>query len=232
MKTKLITALRTTANALEQGTFDYEWNNRARCNCGALFCSLTGRSAAELKRDMPDPMYGGTATWKILVGQHCPITGMPSEGLFREIYGHGLTQSDIVHLEFLSDPKVRERMDNKSKLRWFGFKPKTDHQDPAHVAAYMRAWADLLTEQGAMDVVEPNARSADRNSMTTAHARICRELLLTAGTAGLLLPMYIPTNWTGAPPDEPIDPVAWFGAEPEPERREVDEDEAVTEQDL
>lgn len=41
--------------------------------------------------------------------------------------------------------------------------------------------------------------------------------------------MYIPTNWTGAPPDEPIDPVAWFGAEPEPEpeRREVEEDDAA-----
>lgn len=61
--------------------------------------------------------------------------------------------------------------------------------------------------------------------MTTAHARLCRELLLTAGTANLLLPMYEPAWWTGAPPDEPYDPRALYGAEPEPERREVDEDE-------
>lgn len=44
--------------------------------------------------------------------------------------------------------------------------------------------------------------------------------------------MAVPTNEIGAPPDEPIDPVAWFGAEPEPERREVDEDDAVTAEDL
>lgn len=45
MKTKLITGLRTAANALEQGTFYYTWAQRSSCNCGSLFCALTGKSA-------------------------------------------------------------------------------------------------------------------------------------------------------------------------------------------
>src|ERR1051325_10387581 len=32
---------------------------------------------------------------------------------------------------------------------------KLDYQNKKYVIAYMRAWADLLTEEGAMDVAEP-----------------------------------------------------------------------------
>lgn len=63
--------------------------------------------------------------------------------------------------------------------------------------------------------------------MTTSHDRLCRVILQTAGTANLL--MAVPTNETGAPPDDPIDLDAWFGPGPEPERREPEPDEDLPE---
>jgi hypothetical protein len=175
MKTKLITALRTAATALEDGTFFYKWTKQSCCNCGVLFCALTGKSAAELDDEIPELIEGGNATWKMLVGQHCPITGIPTQKLFRELLSYGLTQKDMVNLEYLSDSKVIARMKQEEPIRkepqaqrkWYQLRApklnaemkkdrdKLDYQNKKYVIAYMRAWADLLTEEGAMDVAEP-----------------------------------------------------------------------------
>lgn len=172
MKTKLITALRTAASAIEAGTFNYRWDRTAQCNCGSLFCALTGKSAAELTVPpalVKEKDYG--PTWTVLVGQYCPITGMPTQALFKELFSYGLTQQDIVNLEYLNDPKVKARMNFHAlvgnepppelpKRKWYQWrKPATAQQklklyynNKHHVAAYMRAWADLLQEEGAQDV--------------------------------------------------------------------------------
>lgn len=181
MKTKLITALRTAATAMEDGTFYYEWHEPSCCNCGSLFCALTGKSAAELQAEIPEAIGEDTsATWENLIGQHCPITGMPTQKLFRELFGYGLTQKDMMNLEYLSDPKVIERVNINesvqevipSRRKWYQLrtpKPtvtiknvrvKLNHENKEHVIAYMRAWADLLTEGGAMDVAAPELQHA------------------------------------------------------------------------
>lgn len=176
MKTKLITALRTTASAIEAGTFNYDWTKLAQCNCGSLFCALTGKSAAELKTKCPPQLSEKhTGTWKQLAGLHCPITGMPTQELFKELLSYGLTPQDIVNLEYLEDPRVKARMNLQklegneppdplppTKRKWYQRlsravvaastpKPKLYYNNKNHVAAYMRAWADLLKEEGAMD---------------------------------------------------------------------------------
>lgn len=172
MKTKLITALRTTATALENGTFDYTWKYTSRCNCGSLFCSLTGKSAAELP--VPQPLSGKGATWQTLVGQHCPITGLPTDKLFKELIGYGLTQQDIVNLEFMRDQKVLARMNIDQLIpppprrKWYQFKKthgrRLNYDNKNHVAAYMRAWADLLTEEGNADVAAAEPTTAEQTT--------------------------------------------------------------------
>jgi hypothetical protein len=168
MNTKLITALRATAKALGESTFHYDWKYPTSCNCGSLFCALTGMSAAELKARKPKPITDATnqATWTTLVGQHCPITGIPHDELFKELFGYGLTQRDVLELEFLSNPKVlaRFKLMEKPKRKWyqrFASLPevvsvKVDFQNKHHVVVYMNAWADLLVEEGKMDVVNNN----------------------------------------------------------------------------
>lgn len=143
MNTKLITALRLTATALEQGTFNYDWKNLQQCNCGALFCALSGRSSAQLSA-VTKPFHlssdGGSGTWTQLVGYWCPITGMTTNKLFVELFGYGLTPLDITELEYLKNPAVLARVGRK-----------LDYRKAADAAAYMRAWAALLAEQGRGD---------------------------------------------------------------------------------
>ncbi len=159
MNTKLITGLRVAANALETGIFYYKWSHPACCNCGVLCCALTGKSAAGLARELPSPL----STWENMIGEHCPITGIPTQTVFRELFAHGLTQRDLIQLEDLSDPKIVARLHLTERRRVprsflplkFGIfgklatvpvKPACDKK--AHVIAYLRAWADLLVEEG------------------------------------------------------------------------------------
>lgn len=166
MNTKLITALRTTAAAIENNTFDYKWERRERCNCGSLFCSLTGRSAAGLSKIIPNSVNGSTrANWTELVGQYCPISGVSEHELFRELMGYGLTPRDMIELDGLYNKEVRSRMKLKTiqpKRRWYQFRAPVpyvediDYENERHVVAYMRAWADLLTERGQLDAPQGN----------------------------------------------------------------------------
>lgn len=171
MKNKLITGLRVAASAIENRTFHYEWREQSSCNCGSLFCALTGKSAVELSHMIPKSIRNTNATWETLAGQHCPITGMPTQKLFRELFGYGLILQDVVNLEYLRDPKVIARMnlsetvreEIQTKRKWYqrempkptaiikNVRVKLDHENKEHVIAYMRAWADLLVEEGALD---------------------------------------------------------------------------------
>lgn len=180
MKNKLITGLRTAANALEAGTFFYCWNNPSNCNCGVLFCALTGKSAAALEAPRPDTIgEEEDGTWETLIGQHCPITGMPTQELFKELFGYGLTQQDMINLEYLRDPEVIARMNLvdhvretvQPRRRWYQLSApapvvrinnvtvRIDYKNKGHVIAYMRAWADLLVARGAEDVAGALAAS-------------------------------------------------------------------------
>ncbi len=176
MKTKLITALRATAHALENGTFAYDWSKRSRCNCGALFCALTGMSATQLREKLPSALPSGRdeMTWGNTIGHYCTITGIPTHDLLKDVMAHGLTHQDIVELENLTNPKVVERMirDNRNglfaavqggHLFWkVSETPDAERANQKHTAAYMRAWADIMTEEGAMDVGAPEAKPVEQ----------------------------------------------------------------------
>lgn len=159
MKTKLITALRTTAKALESRTLYYNWKQPESCNCGALFCALAGVSEAELESRIPD--INAPPNWSTIVGKYCPVSGIPTNELFKELLSHGLTQADIIDLEYLRNPKVCARITSPLITRagstWFKpwtwrNPPRVDYQNKSNAIAYMRAWADLLTQEGAMDI--------------------------------------------------------------------------------
>lgn len=153
MNTKLITALRTAAKALDEETFDYDWSFTSTCNCGSLCCALLGKSAAEMVKLIPKDIHKvGHVTWTNLVGQYCPISGLPANSLFCELVRCGLTPKLIVELENLSNPEILARIRESDLLRlrswWQLGEVVIDCEDRRHVALYMRAWAELLTEQG------------------------------------------------------------------------------------
>ncbi len=121
----------------------------------------------QLERSVPKRIDGSkdNATWTTLIGQHCPITGMPTQKLFKELYSYGLTQRDMIGLEFLNDPAVVSRIKlPPTVIERMWRKPliipqKLDYTNRKHVIAYMRAWADLLVERGSLDSPDSEAKA-------------------------------------------------------------------------
>lgn len=197
MKTKLITALRTAATALENGTFAYDWGRANSCNCGIIASTLLHKSIDSLKPIMP-VMEQDHGSWRETVGRHCPVTGMSENVVLRAMQEAGMSQLDIVQLEDLSNPEVLKRFEvttKQTKTKVVGYRTEvTQHpirrtfmqvlrrspiqhesresqvpiekreevmvpvkvrrDDKSHAIAYMRAWADLLNEQGKQDAPE------------------------------------------------------------------------------
>ncbi len=162
MKTKLITALRTAANALADGIFSYKWTNPYACNCGVLVCSILNKSSAELRQDLLNACMTSEKdhtlnTWKSMLGRHCPITGIPTNVIFRELLNTGLSQKDIINLEELSDGKILSKITmEKTSSAGIG---KWDKVDVRCAILYMRTWADILEEEGKLDVCQKSNKS-------------------------------------------------------------------------
>lgn len=167
MNTKLITALRTAANAVENKTFDYNWSLPSRCNCGVVACALLDKSSVELnamlqKAHINQTKDSNSLTWQERVGIYCPITGVPNDTIFSQLFRFGLTQTDIVELENLSNADVLARLPNKyvkeTRPTFFWqreveVKAKRERSNRDDLVAYLRAWADLLMERDAVDKV-------------------------------------------------------------------------------
>lgn len=160
MRTKLITALRIAANKIESREFDYKWTQPSSCNCGVVACAITSKSAQQMAQflkktwdSLPANLPAGGKTWRLAVGQVCPVTGMPDNEVFRALFEAGLTSKDIVELEFLRNPQVVARMDLHRVVPGTFFRPArrepvaVEYNNRLHAAAYMRAWADLILEQ-------------------------------------------------------------------------------------
>ncbi len=179
MKTKLITALKASAIALDNGTFNYDWHRRESCNCGILASALTGKSLEQLKVELPGE---GRETWGKMIGRHCPITGISENAIFKTLQLAGLTALDLNQLEELSNPKIRNKMFETSNfqetkvvrsgllLRKKKVQVKVpndrvpyDHKCP--VAAYMRAWAEILIEEGREDLPEKSETKTELASV-------------------------------------------------------------------
>lgn len=159
MKTKLITALRTAANALDRGTFSYAWHNPEGCNCGVLVCSIMGLSVRDLRHKLNED-EDWPNIWSHAVREYCPVTGIPTHEIFKALFATGLTAQDILELEYLANPKIRSRAQNWKPTSAF----TADYRRKENAAAYMRAWADILTEEGAADV-------AEREKAKTSHSK-------------------------------------------------------------
>lgn len=130
----LIDALLETADRLERGA-PYQWTHQGRCNCGHLVQSLTHWTPAEIHA-----MALETAgEWSDKAFEACPSSGFLIDHVVSTMLAVGLSREDIRHLEYLSDPLVRQRMGVGTK--------DIERNRRDHVVAYMRALASLLEER-------------------------------------------------------------------------------------
>lgn len=156
MKNKLITSLRVAANALERGSFPYAWDEPSQCNCGVLACAILGLSPTELDSVLPEIPHEESQTWTKRAGYYCPVTGMPTQQIFKALHDAGMKLEDYRELEYLDNPEALARCDfgtiTKGKLWWKKtLRQREQYDKRMHVVIYMRAWADLLTEEGRDD---------------------------------------------------------------------------------
>ena len=131
-KSFLIDALRATSKRLENEDVQYQWGHMGQCNAGHLIQTLTGMSSFEIVESVDFQLD----EWSEHAVDYCSCTGNKVDDIFLSIEKQGLSHSDIVKLENLSDRKVLENLDG-------GFR-YLERNRREHVVEYMRSLADLL----------------------------------------------------------------------------------------
>ncbi len=129
---KLISALRTTAARLREGS-NFQWGHMGSCICGHLAQTVTELSPAEIHRRAME-RHGD---WSEQSVEHCPTSGLAIDHVIDEMLALGLHIGDLRHLEKLSDPRILARV----PARWLR------RQDRNHAVQYMEAWAELLEDE-------------------------------------------------------------------------------------
>lgn len=133
-RTELIDALRETAARLRSGA-DYRWTHQGMCNCGHLAQTVTRRSRAEIHAMALEKQ----GDWAEHAREYCPGSGYPIDHVIESMLDLGLSTSDIVHLERVSDPRVLKRLGDDSR--------SLDKRARDDVVRYLEEWARLLEEE-------------------------------------------------------------------------------------
>ncbi|MBO9637129.1 MAG: hypothetical protein J7576_03090 [Siphonobacter aquaeclarae] len=131
----LLDALRRTARKLEEGA-PYMWGHMGACNCGNLAQELTRLTQADIHAFA----MARNGDWREQVDEYCPVSGLPIDLLIADLLQYGLTTSDLQHLEWLSDPKIKQRIpkERRDTMR---------HNCREDVVLYLRTWAEKLEEE-------------------------------------------------------------------------------------
>jgi hypothetical protein len=133
-KPELITALRETAQRLEDGA-RYEWGHMARCNCGHLVQTITHMTDTEIARSVDFEL----AEWSEYAKDYCEGSGHKVDDLFIVLDEFGFGYQDVIHLENLSDSQVLAHLPGGHRYL------RRNCADDASL--YMRTLADMLEEE-------------------------------------------------------------------------------------
>lgn len=131
---ELITALRATADRLEDGV-KFHWNHMGSCNCGHLAQTLTTLN----KKQIHQMALENHGDWAQQAREYCPESGYPLDTVIDKMVGIGMNVMDIANLERLEDYDVLARIDDDRK--------PLDYRDREDAVLYIRELADLLEER-------------------------------------------------------------------------------------
>jgi hypothetical protein len=134
----LVQILRETADRLAGGA-EYQWSHFGKCNCGHLAQTATRISA----RDIHRTAHRKLSEWSEIPDDFCPQTGVLIDRVIDTLFELGLTNTDLRHLEDLTDPEVLARL--PGGWRYLQRNQRDD------VIVYLRTWAGLLEEKVARD---------------------------------------------------------------------------------
>jgi hypothetical protein len=155
----LIASLRETAHRLSQGAH-YAWGDHGSCNCGNLLQVMTDRTGKDILRIA----HTGIGEWTEIAEEWCPVSDLPADRLVGELISHGLTPSDVRHIENLDDRDILERL--PGGFRWLQRNRRED------VTAYLETMADMLQERLDVESAQQAVRDilADKPSKQQVNA--------------------------------------------------------------
>jgi len=155
-------ALTLVIDAIENKTVIHDWKEPGQCNLGLVAQVLLKKSAAHilkvvasLGKEMSEAGDGDyTPTWTDLVNFFCPLSGLSNVEIIKVLQGAGMSRSDMIHLENLSDPEILKESGIQTKKiikRGFFGKSKTEdiedyYQKTDNFLKYLKAWRNMLNE--------------------------------------------------------------------------------------
>ena len=131
---KLIDALKKTAQDLDSNC-KYEWGHMGRCNVGCLVQNLTGKSDSQIAETVNFEI----SEWSEFANDYCSNSNQAVSNLFSDLHTNGLSYKDVIHIEYLSNPKVLKHIPQK-KLR---------RNQAKDVSLYLKAFAKQLSLENA-----------------------------------------------------------------------------------
>lgn len=127
----LTLALKETVERLKSAHTPYSWGHFGKCNCGHLAQTITQKTSKEIHESAS--YLGGD--WGVRAEEYCPVSRYLIDDIIRQLLVLGLEQTDIVHLENLSDPKVIARIP--------GDRTRLERNSKEDAIAYMEAMIAL-----------------------------------------------------------------------------------------
>jgi hypothetical protein len=152
MKTELIKVIEKTIDVLENNKTSFDWTRSSHCNCGLIaqqVCSLDEIQHCLIS--VRETLWTGRAR------NQCSKTGNDLHIVFKKLFDIGLTVSDIICLEKLTDKNVLSRFD---KAPIFDdndvLRTKTNRKinDKDYLIQYLKSWREILLEEGGEVKVE------------------------------------------------------------------------------
>ncbi len=130
----LIDALQQAASRLRNGAH-YAWGHHGACNCGQLLQVITRLDESVILAHA----HTGAGEWTEIAAESCAVTGAPFSLMLLALQDAGLTNTDIHHLEYLTDKEVLRHL--PGGFRWLKRNVRQD------VIEYFEAFAYVLQIQ-------------------------------------------------------------------------------------
>lgn len=127
-------ALNKAAQNLKQGK-PYEWGHMGSCNCGHLAQVLLNMPKGDIhKLAMEKP-----GDWNEQLNDYCPTSGFKIDTLIFKLLEFGLSEKDLMDLEYLRDEAILSKISNTHK--------PLQNNNREHVILYLETWAALMEEE-------------------------------------------------------------------------------------
>ena len=128
----LVDALESASRRLSSNDAVYQWGHMGQCNVGHVVQSLTGLTSAEIVESVDYQLD----EWSEHANDYCPTSGRSVDSLFTTLQQYGLSRSDLIDLEHLSNTDVLKNLPGG-----FRYLRRNNRHD---VSQYMLSFAGLL----------------------------------------------------------------------------------------